>query len=927
MGIEMTDMKSSSVVHRGRVPAAGFFFAFGITSEDEAIRRILSIWQPNSRVYRFRKGLLLVLPKPVLVSVGETIGLPLIRNRGLLTGMPLTEKEVRAIVQLLETLIISEGGTVSAEQLNDESREAAHKWIDTDGLEFVLGRSLGNEPAGPLVAKPAELPNIRETLGRIPAPPLELENLLARLKGEPESNKREKLDWLRSISFRSLTGAVRGFIRGLGGLWPRSGDQSQSLTGSQQSVFATRAPSKFSLWLTSAINKIVMVTRLARALGWRQGRYLSRVMQMFEQGDVDEALRHAIPLSSISDSPVLRMTLGLPGVRQNLRLNPFGRRPSSTMALGQSLYSHLNQLYRSTFKRLEAQGRIGEAAFVLAELLRANEEAVAFLERNGRLREAAEIAEARELAPEIIVRQWFVAGEKERAIQVARKTGAFHGAVLRLEKSRHPAALELRKLWAQSLADAGNVAIAVDVLWPLESERCTAVEWMKRAAAIGGRPGARSLARLMSAARDGYAEFRAQAFELLQSDSVEEAPVRMEFAETLRKEPRSPQTQTLARLAARASLRDTGQGLQSLGPIPLRQLIDYSGDGALRADVPPRSPGRKVELNDLGAARQYSIAANDRGSTQISEALLLPNGTCAVAMGEVGLKLITRDGRTIAHFDEPADRVVASDSGSKFITMARRGGGWGLSRVDVPSRRIAPWCHAEMNRFTTTFDGVTWYMACGQDLYAIDATSQRLDALWRIPDLGHFVGPLTLASTKLEFVTYKDKNFWLWEYQLPQLRLKSKTLLPFSRPLETVKEIRLGSCSESGVLDCSAVLAPQPTTGTETESTSARQILFRKTNGSWIEFLTLGADEQVLADPVITANWLALSLAFKSATRILVYSYSKGPKPILRLEIRIEGKCNPSVRFDGPLLTIADDFGHLRAYELTYGEQIRDLTL
>jgi hypothetical protein len=50
-----------------------------------------------------------------------------------------------------------------------------------------------------------------------------------------------------------------------------------------------------NLWLTSAINKIVMVTRLSRALGWRQGRYLSRVMQMFEEGDVDEALRHAIP--------------------------------------------------------------------------------------------------------------------------------------------------------------------------------------------------------------------------------------------------------------------------------------------------------------------------------------------------------------------------------------------------------------------------------------------------------------------------------------------------------------------------------------------------------------------------------------------------------------------------------------------------------
>ena len=924
----MTNVKPSSLVHRGSIPAVGFFFALTITGKHEAIRRILSIWKPNSRVYRLKKGILLVLPRPVLVSVGEALGLPLVRNQGFLTGMPLTEKEMSTIGQSVETLIISEGGTVSTEQLSDESRELVHKWIDTDGLKFVLGRSLGDEPPGPIVAKPAELPNIRETLGRIPPPPLELKNLLARLRGDPESNKREKFDWLHRISFRSITGTVRGFIRALGGLWPRSDYQSQSLTGSQQSVFATRAPSKFSLWLTSAINKMVMLTRLSRALGWRQGRYLSRVMQMFEQGDVDEALRHAIPLSSISDSPILKMTLGLPGVRQNLRLNPFGRRPSSTMLLGQSLYSHLNQLYRSTFKRLEAQGRIAEAAFVLAELLRSNEEAVAFLERNGRLREAAEVAEARELAPEIIVRQWFIAGEKERAIQVARRTGAFHGAVLRLEKSRHPAAPELRKLWAQSLADAGNVAIAVDVLWPLESERSTAVEWMRRAAAIGGRPGARSLARLISVARDGYTEFRTQAFELLQSDSVEEAPARTEFAETLRKEPRSPETQTLARLAARAILRDSGQGLQSLGPIPLRQLIDYSGDGALRADVPPRSPGRKVEINDLGAARQYSIAASDRGSTQISEAVLLPNGTCAVALGEVGLKLITRDGRTIAHFDEPADRVVVSDSGGKFITMAHRGSVWCLSRVDVQSRRIAPWCHAEISRFTTTFDGATWYMASGQDLYAIDATSQRLDALWRIPDLGHFVGPFTLASTKLEFVTYKDKNFWFWEYQLPQLRLKNKTLLPFSRPLDTVREIRLGSCSESGIFDCSAVLLPRETTGAETDvALAARQILFRKTNGSWTEFLAIGMDEQVLADPVIASNWLALCLASKLATRILVYGYTKGAKPVLRIEIRIEGKCNPSVRFDGSLLTISDDLGHLRAYELTHGEQIRDLNL
>jgi hypothetical protein len=43
--------------------------------------------------------------------------------------------------------------------------------------------------------------------------------------------------------------------------------------------------------------------------------------------------------------------------------------------------------------------------------------------------------------------------------------------------------------------------------------------------------------------------------------------------------------------------------------------------------------------------------------------------------------------------------------------------------------------------------------------------------------------------------------------------------------------------------------------------------------------------------------------------------------------IRIEGRSNPSERFEGSLRTISDELGHLRAYELTYGEQARNLNL
>src|SRR6185369_2297548 len=156
------------------------------------------------------------------------------------------------------------------------------------------------------------------------------------------------------------------------------------------------------------------------------------MMDMFERGDINEALKHAIPLgdlTSLTQAPALggrcvskRITI-LPGRARNVR----------GIGLGTDVMSYLYQLYRASFKRLEAQNRIEEAAFVLAELLRANEEAVAFLERHGRLRLAAELAEGRELPPGLVVRQWFIAGDIKRAVAIARRTRAFADAVARLE--------------------------------------------------------------------------------------------------------------------------------------------------------------------------------------------------------------------------------------------------------------------------------------------------------------------------------------------------------------------------------------------------------------------------------------------------------------------------------------------------------------
>jgi len=838
----MVELKARMVTHRGTLPASGFLLESELVAEAEARHRILALWQSKSRVYGLKDGLLLLLPNPVLVTAEEAIGTPLVYHDGFLLGAPLSVKELRALEAPFGSLVRVRGGGITFETLDENLLEKPENWIDTSGFEFVQGESLGAVPSKPALVAQPEVLDLREKLGGLPKPPVELNELLALLKtGKAPQRDPDARGFLR-FSFRRVSGSIREWFRMLASLWPRITDQSESLTGGKQSVFATRPVSRFSIWLNSLVTRLVMVSRFARVLGWRQGRYLSRVMDMFEHGDIDEALRHAIPLSSIADSPIMRFSFGVPGIRQSLRINPAGRRSSSTIPLGQSLYSHLNQLYRSTFRRLEAQGRIEEAAFVLAELLRANEEAVAFLERHGRLLQAAEIAEARELAPEIVIRQWFVAGEKQRAIRIARKTGAFHGAVLRLEKSHHPSAPDLRRLWAQSLAEAGNFALATDVLWPLESERIDAVDWMRLAAETGGKPGARALARLVGVARIDFPEWRTRVNTLLEDNSPESAPSRLEFAETLRKQPKCPETQTLARLAARTMLRDAGRGLPPLAPIPLRQLVDFSGDGALRADIPTRQPGRKIELQDLSAPREYLVSADNCGSEQIFDAALLPNGRCLVALGECGMKLVTREGATIAHFDQPANRIVVSESGSRAIALARRGDSWHLSRVDLQSRKAGRWSEGEISQFAPGFDGSVWYVVSEQDVYAIDASAPRLDALWRIPAVGRVVSPLTTTPSSLSLITFQDNNFWLWDYQLPQMRLRNKHPLPFSRALESVAHLSLLTCPDSGVLDSSTVL--QALQGVEGKAPPAQtqQILFRKTNGEWVELLRLHSD-------------------------------------------------------------------------------------
>ncbi|MFP2900718.1 bpX6 domain-containing protein [Corallococcus sp. 4LFB] len=212
-------------------------------------------------------------------------------------------------------------------------------------------------------------------------------------------------------------------------------------------------------------------TPLGQLVGQRKGDYLRRLFELFEEGNLDEALRHAIPLGKALDERA-RLALGVPGPREELRIQPRGRSGAAqSFGGGPAVFEALRERYRETFRRLEREGRIDEAAFVLAELLDATEEAVSFLERHGRLQLAAELAEGRGLPVSLVVRQWFLAKDVARAVSIARRSGVFADAVLRLEKTHPAEAQALRLLWAESLAEAGDWARAVDAVWPVSAAR------------------------------------------------------------------------------------------------------------------------------------------------------------------------------------------------------------------------------------------------------------------------------------------------------------------------------------------------------------------------------------------------------------------------------------------------------------------------
>ncbi len=508
--------------------------------------------------------------------------------------------------------------------------------------------------------------------------------------------------------------------------------------------------------------------RLARYVTRRQAEYVMRYLELMDRGDVNEALRWAIPLGSegAGETPA-PPSLGTPSARASLALT--GRRvpASSTFGVGlPDLHTFLKARYLRLLEALKERCEIDQAAFVLAELLGDADGAVALLERHGRLLQAARLAEAREVDPAVQVRLWMLARDLPRALAIARRHAAFASAIAALRPSHPQAADALALEWGNQLAQVGDFAGAVMALRDVSSGAPLRRAWLERAIDAGGVVGAQMLAVRALEVPERFDDTAARLRELL-GDRAEE---------------REPEVEAFARelVASRASAHRggvDGREVRALAAPTLRELwrrgsrlastLEAHVDGALRADRPPALR----PTNPLPDPLALTFDASDVGALPVHDLALLPSGKLVVALGEAGVRVYARDGRHVATIDAPADALVTSDHGSYVIAVARRGELHRLTRIDLDRRIARPWWETRLTSFARTFDGTRWLVSAGGVATSIDATDDRWSALARLPDVQTIY--VDRAGDRALLIASDDRGatFDRWTYDVGLRRL------------------------------------------------------------------------------------------------------------------------------------------------------------
>ena len=712
-------MRPIELVYRGNHQADGFVLDTSSIGEDEARRRVLQLWSPSSRLYRLPTGQwLYLLDTPVDVRAPDSPGVVVKKHETGLAASVDLEPGPREF-SWWHHGVAQQCAVDGLEPLDPST------WIDLDCSTVVLEPLVatnGVEPSEPASAPPP--PDLRSA-ARVGAP------------------ARTAAKFAEELRYTEAARARRGQGHGRG-------------------AASRRTP------VSSFLSRVALRTPLRHEVGRRHARYLENLSRQFHSRDFNEALRHAIPIGGLGAGA---LTLRLPARRADLKLSPAGASGSRVVPFGPSVQHHLQALYRQAATELESAGKLDEAAFVLAELLNNPAECVALLERHKRYETAATLAENRELLPALVARLWWLAGDRQRALRIARRESVHAVVIDRLAEIDARAAHELRLHWVDELEGSGNLIGAVDAGWPdpeirplLHSaiERGIAAETDQainlhpyRIALNPSEPNRRALIDVL--ARDDLRPVDLRALTVATSNAECSDPVA----------DRELTTRIVRSVAASPWSKDAGFARA------FRAIRDRA-DPLLAADLPPGAP-------HASRTEPVVIPAQPPGLTAIHDAAPLPRGAALVALGELGCRIVTPDGRTASHWDIPTDHLVMADHGGSALLLSRRSESIEVHFLELTTRKPRHYGTIRADLWADSFDGAGWPAVDKRGLAFYDLLADHPAVAWRELDpsstchrLERTTDSLAVLGTVEPDATVREQRLELWRWELPAMRLAAR---------------------------------------------------------------------------------------------------------------------------------------------------------
>ncbi len=772
------DLAPRRTCHRGFVFAGAFWLDPSLIGAAKMAGRVLSLWSEGCILHSAAGGVLLVLPSPVLVESRCAPGVVLTRRDGLLVGFPATKSETARLDPPPGSALLCREGRICVCRLTRETLLDPAAWLDVDDLLAKTSRPLGDPPLPAVMDRGIEPAPFESHFDpELTRPPDEKTKLLKALAEAPARRNAGAARrgfpvgrWL-ALPFGALSwlalpfGALRrGFSAGTAASKPRSFRRTRQGSWLGRGAASARRHLGSRL-LNSPVGSFLMN---------RQARYLHKMTRLFENNDLDQALRYAIPLATLMEMVRSVPSFFRPKPRSDLSIGPgTSDRPIRVMSLSEDYQFYLTELYRQSCARLERNGEIEKAAFVLLELLKSTEEAIALLERHRRFRFAAEIAQSRELPPGMVIRLWFLAGEPAQAVRVARRTGAFADAIVRLERTHPAEAAKLRLIWAGVLADAGNYGAAVDAAWHIPEARRLLLEWCERGIRLEGAIAARLIIKKIALEPSSLEDILPKIREILHDTLPGNLRAKLSLGKAILEHADRQDLRALSGFVLRELLKDLhavpfNPGFESV----VRGLKGTTPDRMLVEDLP--SHAFAIPATGPKGGLDFRRDAADVGLHRLSDGVCLPSGRLVVALGEAGVQVLSRRGALIAHLDCPADRLVLNDSGNRAIAMARRGRVCRLARIDLETLKEQYWCDALIDSAADTYDGEIWFVSYEDALMAVDALSGRFESIWQVNDLKGPIRAMTRNSSGLSFLVGAPGEPEHWRYEIPSMTLRQR---------------------------------------------------------------------------------------------------------------------------------------------------------